>query len=85
MPFLEEFIADRNNPVVKAGLNLELEYTIKDREPMADGTAKSEVRHSKAGCVCVGTHAECVSYIRQQRSKQAVKAAERGTNPFFTK
>ena len=42
---------------------------------------KFGVYEPKAGCVFIGTAAECREYVSQRRSKEELKVAERGLNP----
>jgi hypothetical protein len=80
--YIEEYLALKKNPPKQEGLPLEpLEYTIKPRFQ----SGKVEVRQHKVGCVFVGLLEEARSYISQQRTKQAIRTAERGLNPFFTR
>ena len=70
MPFIEDVLNRKITP--RAGLSLEpLEYTLKSFG------SQTQVVQSKAGTVFIGAYAECRQYVQQQRSKQAVRAAEK--------
>ena len=69
-PFIEDYIRQQQNPPKQYGLSLELEYNIRSS---AD---KFHVYQRMVGIVCIGTERECIEYIRQQRVRKAIKAAE---------
>lgn len=78
MPFLEDFVKDKS--IREGSLGVALEYEIK---PLLN--SRYAVYH-KAGCVFIGSNNEAREYVKQQRSRQAVKMADQiiqGTNPFF--
>ena len=79
MPFLEEYIKSQREPKPQAVETFV--YTTKIR---GDGP-KHELHHLRAGCVFIGSKDECSKYVAQQRAKQAIRAAERGMNPSFTR
>jgi hypothetical protein len=85
MPFIEDFISNRNQPTAaaKAGFSIDAEYTLK-----VVGQ-KTQVIQKLVGCVFIGSNSEASRYVAQQRSKQALKRAEkelrRGSNPFVTR
>ena len=82
--FIEDYIKQRKDAPMIAGDPLEQEYRLQGW--MAEGREmKVSVVHIKAGTVFVGSRAEAKEYITQQRTRQAIKTAERGVNPFFTR
>jgi hypothetical protein len=90
MPYIEDFIKDRQTLPKHEGMELNMEYTIKD--VITKHGNRSMVVKQLAGTVFIGSKPECVEYIRQQRVKQALKQAElelgiirRGLNPDFTR
>jgi hypothetical protein len=95
MPFIEDYIKQQQNPPVKEGLDLDVEYRIQQLQVGSPHT-KSAVVQRRAGTVFIGTLEECTRYIRQQRAKEAIKQAEKslatprrdyrqGANPDFTR
>ncbi len=84
MPFIEDFISKQNQPTAaaKAGFSIDAEYTLKIVG------SKTQVIQKLVGCVFIGTNSEATRYVAQQRTKQAIKRAEkelrRGSNPFVT-
>jgi hypothetical protein len=80
--FIEDFIALKKNPPIPSGMPLDVEYTIRQHPWVA---TKREVFQRRAGVVFIGTQSEAMEYIKQARTKQAIKTAERGLNPFFTR
>jgi hypothetical protein len=73
MPYIETYIAQQQ------ALSDILDYNVRGSE------ARSEVHHITAGCCFIGTKSNCNTYIQQQRAKQAIRKAERGMNPCFTR
>jgi hypothetical protein len=77
--YIEDYIELKRNPPKREGAPLDVEYTVLSRGN------KAEVFQRKVGTVFIGPESECRQYISQQRTKQAIKKAERGMNPFFTR
>jgi len=81
--FIEDFIAEskKKNPK-PVGMALDVEFTIR-QHPWVPG--KREVFQTRVGVVFIGSPFECVEYIKQVRVRRALRVAERGMNPFFTR
>jgi hypothetical protein len=85
MPFIEEYIKQQQNPPVKEGLSMEVEYSIGPLK-VAGHCERYSVTQRRVGTVFIGTLAECTLYVRQQRAKQALKLAEqelKSPKPLF--
>ena len=48
-------------------------------------TISKESVQIPVGCVCIGTANDCREYVAQRRSKQAITAEMRGSNPQVTR
>lgn len=77
--FIEDFIALKKNPPKIEGRVLDVEYTTM---PLGD---RFRVNQKRVGTVFVGSQSECADYIKQSRTKQAIRTSEKGLNPFFSR
>ena len=93
--FIEDYIKQQQNPPVKEGLSMEVEYSIGPLK-IAGHRERYSVTQQRVGTVFIGNEAECIEYVRQKRVLQAVKQDEKalatprrdyrqGANPDFTR